>query len=102
MSTNHIESSQQINSLHSDTVTCTINAPALLATAIIEVTACNGVRHKLRCLIDQGSTESFITESAAQILQLKRTKITAIISGVGLQSSKTKHMVQISIKSTYK
>lgn len=100
ISTNNTESSQIINSLHADTATRFINAPALLATAIIEVNAYNGVHHKLRCLIDQGSTASFITKYTAQILKLKRTKITAIINGVGTQS--TKYMIHINIKSTYK
>lgn len=74
----------------------------LLATAIIKAIASNGEQHYLRCLIDQGSQASFVTESAAQLLRLKKTAIVASVSGVGSAGKETaKSIVKFGINSRY-
>lgn len=55
----------------------------LLATALIKCRAKNGEYITLRALIDQGAQATFITEAAAQRLQLHREKILAQIDGFG-------------------
>ncbi|CAB3251419.1 unnamed protein product [Arctia plantaginis] len=44
----------------------------LLATALVQVTTDDNYEVTLRALIDQGSQASFISESAAQLLKVKR------------------------------
>lgn len=74
----------------------------LLATATIKAIASNGEKHYLRCLIDQGSQVSFITEAAAQLLRLKKTAIIASVSGVGAAGKETsKSIVKFDINSRY-
>lgn len=46
----------------------------LLATAIVKVKNKRGAHHSMRAFIYKGSDDSFISESAAQLLVLKRTK----------------------------
>lgn len=73
----------------------------LLATALVKVIH-NHQCHILRCLIDQGSQSSFITEDAAQRLKLNRIPINASISGLGSTTTATsKNMVTININSVY-
>lgn len=59
----------------------------LLATAVIIVNANNGRRFRLRALLDQGSHASFITESAVQLLNLKKQRINIAISGIASTSA---------------
>lgn len=54
----------------------------LLATALVRVMDRDGQKQILRALIDQGSQASFITESAAQRLGLRRTGVCSRITGV--------------------
>lgn len=58
----------------------------LLATALVKGETRNGGEQFLRALIDQGSQASFITESAVQLLGLKRTSAKGVISGLGGES----------------
>lgn len=60
-----------------------MQSPVLLATVLIKVMTPTGYPLQLRALIDPGSEASFITESAAQLLSLKKKKIFVNISGVG-------------------
>ncbi|XP_022834488.1 uncharacterized protein LOC111362158 [Spodoptera litura] len=57
----------------------------------------------LRALLDQGSQASFITESAAQLLRLRRVVSKTTIAGIGGDHSKiiSKHVVNIDIKSLH-
>lgn len=74
----------------------------LLATALIKVASRNGTVFDLRCLVDQGSQASFITESAVQLLGLKRVPSKGIISGLGgdsRTSTKCNAMVSTNIQS---
>ncbi|CAK1603954.1 unnamed protein product [Parnassius mnemosyne] len=66
----------------------------LLSTALVKVLAENGRIQQLRALIDQGSEGSFITESAAQALGVKRKTVNGSISGIGdSKIFKVKHKV---------
>lgn len=81
------------------------NEPAevLLATAQIKIKGINGDYLTFRALLDQGSQLSLITESAAQQLQLKRTRCDATVMGLGAISSNTnrsKGMVRLECQST--
>lgn len=73
----------------------------LLATALVDVTTLSRT-HTMRCLIDQGSQSSFITENAAQLLQLKRASVITPITGLGaFKSEISKHLVSFQIQSKY-
>ncbi|CAK1589597.1 unnamed protein product [Parnassius mnemosyne] len=67
-------------------VTCVSNmlGQVLLATALVKV-ECPKTKSTffLRSLLDQGSQASFITESAVQMLALKRTPGASLVSGLG-------------------
>lgn len=68
----------------------------LLATVQVKVMASDGTYIVLRALLDQGSQVSLITENAAQRLQLKRNKLSAVISGIGATpSNKCKGVVTL-------
>lgn len=74
----------------------------LLATALVKVTAENGRTLQLRALIDQGSEGSFITESAAQTLGLRRNTINGSITGLGENIvMQARHSVSFDIQSNY-
>ncbi|XP_055307290.1 uncharacterized protein LOC129571509 [Sitodiplosis mosellana] len=57
------------------------NSRVLLATALISVKGKNNEKYALRALIDQGSQSAFITESAMQLLKLKRIKQKTCFAG---------------------
>lgn len=73
----------------------------LLATAIIGVQGPDGSIQLLRALIDQGSEGSFITESAAQALGLRRYTVNSSVSGLGANTfTRIRHKVTLNIQST--
>lgn len=73
----------------------------ILATAVIKVESKNSGTYALRALVDQGSQGSFISEAAAQLLNLDRTPITGKISGISNTSVvTTKSMVTLTVHST--
>lgn len=57
----------------------------------------NGAKILLRALLDQGSQSTFISETAAQTLKLKRVKIDALVSGIGEKMQKATSMMQLRI-----
>ncbi|XP_061724166.1 uncharacterized protein LOC133530287 [Cydia pomonella] len=73
----------------------------LLTTALVHVTAESGQSHVLRALVDQGSEESFATARAVELLGLKKTKISGVISGVEECETTIKHRVTLRIQSRY-
>ncbi|XP_026744319.1 uncharacterized protein LOC113505711 [Trichoplusia ni] len=75
----------------------------LLATALVEAQTKNGANHLLRVLLDQGSQASFITESAVQLLGLKKLPARGVISGIGGDESAvaSKFIVFVTIKSRH-
>lgn len=95
-------------SLNSDTVATFFTSnkikshQVLLATALVNATARNGMSHTIRALLDQGSQASFVTEATAQYLGLKKTPVRGLISGLeGNNSINSKFMVEIILTSTH-
>lgn len=88
-----------------DVVTCfsNIHSQVLLATALVDVETRAGNDLTFRCLLDQGSQASFITESAVQTLGLQKVPNKICISGVGgsdqNDSLESRYMVSINLKS---
>lgn len=70
----------------------------LLATAVINVNSVHGIPISMRALIDQGSQSAFITENAAQILNLPRKRISATIVGIGQHVKHANHSIRIGIR----
>lgn len=89
----------------SNIVSCfsNLNSQILLATALIKVEAKTGT-FVLRSLLDQGSQASFITESAVQMLGLKKIQTQSFISGLGSDKNATlqsKGYVTIKVQSRH-
>ncbi|XP_012543284.2 uncharacterized protein LOC105840772 [Monomorium pharaonis] len=74
--------SEQINSLVASTTTCARDQ-VLLATARVTVGVSSGNSVVVRALIDQGSEATFISETLAQTLRAKRTRMPVAVSAVG-------------------
>ncbi|XP_045450124.1 uncharacterized protein LOC123658876 [Melitaea cinxia] len=73
----------------------------ILATAQLAVKAQKGNTYILRALIDQGSQASFLTEAAAQLLQLDRIPVHGKVTGVSNSTVVTiRSMVKFTIQST--
>lgn len=75
----------------------------LLATALVEAQTRYGSTQLLRVLLDQGSQASFITESAVQLLGLKKTATRTVISGIGGENSSfaSRFTVSVTIQSRF-
>lgn len=71
----------------------------LLTTTLVQVKASNGTYVMLRALLDQGSQANLISESAAQLLNLSRRKVTATVSGVGSISGDCRGCLHLECKS---
>lgn len=69
----------------------------ILATAIVKIKNRAGDPISFKALIDQGSQSNFITEHAAQLLQLPREKISATITGIGQQAKQAKSTISIQL-----
>ncbi|XP_046604989.1 uncharacterized protein LOC124297725 [Neodiprion virginianus] len=93
-------SASQVNN-HSAQPTMIKRSPVLLAT--VELIASNpetGERIIARALLDQGSESSFVTESLAQQLRLRRHQATIPIIGVGAhQSAVTRGIATLQLQS---
>lgn len=55
----------------------------------------------LRALIDSGSQASFVSERAAQTLNLRRTSINGTVTGVGSSKTSVSHVVHLEVLSRY-
>lgn len=75
----------------------------LLPTALVEAQTKSGHKQILRALLDQGSQTSFITESAVQLLGLKKIPTRSVISGIGGDKSAfaSKFIVSVTIQSRH-
>lgn len=75
----------------------------LLATALVKAEARNGSVYTLRALLDQGSEASFVTESAAQLLGLKKIASRSSITGLGGDKGTlaSKYVIMINIQSRH-
>ncbi|XP_045765824.1 uncharacterized protein LOC123867687 [Maniola jurtina] len=72
----------------------------LLATALVNTESEAGGNHVLRALLDQGSQACFITEAAVQLLRLKKTPASGIITGLGGDKALTsKYVVTVKLRS---
>lgn len=86
-------------------VSCFANSHSqiLLATALISAESKSGAAIVLRSLIDQGSQASFVTESAVQLLGLKKIPTRGSISGIGGDQGRSmislNSMVLVKVKS---
>ncbi|XP_060846165.1 uncharacterized protein LOC132925818 [Rhopalosiphum padi] len=67
-------------SAHASAISC---RQVLLSTAIINVYNNDGKPVKSRVLLDSGSQNNFITEHMAQVLKLRRKKVTFDVAGIG-------------------
>ncbi|KAM3966299.1 LOW QUALITY PROTEIN: uncharacterized protein ACR2FA_012601 [Aphomia sociella] len=82
----------------------TNNCQVLLATALVKAQSKTGNGITIRCLIDPGSQASFITESAVQLLKLKKISHKSTISGLGGEQGSllaSKYMVNIKLHSLH-
>ncbi|XP_045765119.1 uncharacterized protein LOC123867223 [Maniola jurtina] len=72
----------------------------LLPTALVNTESEAGKDHILRVLLDQGSQASFITEAAVQLLRLKKTPVSGMITGLGGNKAiRSKYVVTIKLRS---
>jgi hypothetical protein len=80
-----------------------MHSQVLLATAVVKAETNDGSLQLLRALLDQGSQGSFITESAVQLLKLKKIKSKSIISGLGSSHSgiTSNYVVKVNIQSLH-
>lgn len=82
----------------------TSHSQVLLATALVGIQSKAGTRVTVRCLLDQGSQASFITESTVQLLGLKKLSHKSAISVLGSDENAkvaSKSLVQIKIQSLH-
>ncbi|XP_047510388.1 uncharacterized protein LOC125053192 [Pieris napi] len=77
------------------------NRPVLLATAVVKAQSRSGNRSILRVLLDQGSQASFITEAAAQLLNLKKISVNNNVSGLGDGQMHVKYLVILYLESRH-
>lgn len=75
--------SSQSNSTHVVSCVANNNSQILLATALITAESMSGTAMVIRSLIDQGSQASFVTESAVQLMGLKKISTNGSVSGIG-------------------
>lgn len=83
----HQQPSDQRNHVNAHIALNETGAEILLATAVINVVTKNGKKYSLRALLDQGSQANFITDAAANKLELVRKKSTISVSGVAKAKS---------------
>lgn len=74
-------------------------ASILLATAVVKVYNKIGKSTTCRVLLDTGSQNNFITEEVCQFLDLKRTKISCSIAGIGQSLQRSSYAVCAIIES---
>ncbi|XP_054287816.1 uncharacterized protein LOC129003544 [Macrosteles quadrilineatus] len=74
------------------------NSTVLLATTLIKVKSPSGHTHILRGLIDSASQCSFISERAAQLLNVVRSKSVIPIDGISGLSTKTKGVTNVDLE----
>ncbi|KAJ8716672.1 hypothetical protein PYW07_003299 [Mythimna separata] len=63
------------------------NNCVLLSTALIHVTDINGDCHKIRAMLDSGSTSSFLTETLCAKLKLPTSSTSTVVEGLNSQIS---------------
>lgn len=86
-----IENNITLSSIHESQV--------LLSTAILNISGHDGQLHKIRVLLDNGSTSSFITESLQKQLQIPSYSTATTVQGLNNQSSQITERCDITISS---
>ncbi|XP_055633331.1 uncharacterized protein LOC129773712 [Toxorhynchites rutilus septentrionalis] len=76
-------------------------ATIFLSTAVVRVRDINGAYHYARALLDSGSQSNFVSESLAQKLGLKRSRINLPISGIGQATVSVHFKVDVMIASRF-
>lgn len=92
----HASRTQQNDNI---TLSTTHSSQVLLSTAIINIQDRYGQLHTIRCLLDNGSTSSFITESTQKSLQIPSYSTSISVQGLNQQSSKITQRCDVSISS---
>lgn len=93
------EPDPNLNAITSMKIAMHSNTQVVLATALVGVKDRTGTLIPLRALVDQGSQATFITETTVQLLGLKRSRLEANVTGIGNNSIKARHIVNIDIHS---
>ncbi|XP_045783685.1 uncharacterized protein LOC123879835 [Maniola jurtina] len=89
-----------LNALKNIAIDIASCSQVLLATALVNTESEAGGNHVLRALLDQGSQACFITEAAVQLLRLKKTPASGIITGLGGDKALTsKYVVTVKLRS---
>lgn len=73
----------------------------LLSTALIQVTDHSGQKHKVRALLDSGSTSSFLTQSLCDKLNLPTSSASTTVEGLNNQSSRLTKRCNVRISSLF-
>ena len=73
-----------------------------MATVMVKIRNEYGQEHLVRALLDPCSQASFISESAAQRLQLSRSSVMGEVKGVGQMTTQIRHSTELEILSTIK
>ncbi|KAF9800711.1 hypothetical protein SFRURICE_015365 [Spodoptera frugiperda] len=97
----HAHSSRAMLATKTSSMLCDFSMSiVLLATALIKAESKTGQFMTVRALLDQGSQACFITEATVQLLRLKKSLGSGVITGLGNNSSTAaKYMVTLTIKS---
>ncbi|XP_058840964.1 uncharacterized protein LOC131696441 [Topomyia yanbarensis] len=89
-----------------DSISCTPlrtrGKNVILPTAVVIIVDCYGKEHFARAILDCASQASLITEQMAQLLRLKRTKMSMLVNGVGDQPMLATESVATQIRSRKK
>lgn len=93
-----IQEKKQIES-SSVTLSSVHYSQVLLSTAIISIPDNNGHIHKVRALLDNGSTSSFITETLQAKLGIPSYSTSLLVQGLNNQSSKITKRCDVTISS---
>ncbi|CAG9132562.1 unnamed protein product [Plutella xylostella] len=80
-------------------LSATQNNHVLLCTALIFITDHSGKKHKIRVLLDNGSTSCFITENLCTKLKLKTYSSSGTVEGLNNQTSRVSKRCDVSISS---
>ncbi|XP_062713910.1 uncharacterized protein LOC134290733 [Aedes albopictus] len=79
----------------------TFESIVFLSTAVVRVRDVNNVYHYARALLDSGSQLNFVPESLCQKLDLKRTRISLPVSGIGQATVNVHFKVNIALASRF-
>ncbi|KAF9422716.1 hypothetical protein HW555_001710, partial [Spodoptera exigua] len=87
----------------SSSITCTSTqqTSVLLSTTLVDVLGSDGTFHTARCLLDNGSTSSYVTKNLCTRLNLTLESINGSVSGINGQKTNILYRTNIQIKSLH-